>query len=179
MKLEFRGNGKKNEVSWLTILLPRLKPFGYFCRSIYEVTLSISIGRNLMCAQIRFNSACTEISVPIMLSRYDPSSSANNQDKKEQLSEVLLPLDYYYLKKRRKNIGPNVMVYQSVNIWLLQKKMEENYIPLTKQNLEKLRAKQESISFDVRFAMFWQVYDRLACIISMEKENSSMNAPTE
>ncbi|KAI8558501.1 hypothetical protein RHMOL_Rhmol04G0099200 [Rhododendron molle] len=41
---------------------------------------------------------------------YDPSSSANNQDKKEQLSEV---------------------------------------------------------------------YDRLACIISMEKENSSMNAPTE
>lgn len=57
--------------------------------------------------------------------------------------------------------------------------MEENYIPLTKQNLEKLRAKQESISFDVRFAMFWQVYDRLACIISMEKENSSMNAPTE
>lgn len=75
-----------------------------------------------MCAQIRFNSACTEISVPIMLSRYDPSSSANNQDKKEQLSEVLLPLDYYYFKKRRKNIGPNVMVYQSVNIWLLQKK---------------------------------------------------------
>lgn len=179
MKLEFRGNGKKNEVSWLTILLPRLKPFGYFCRSIYEVTLSISIGRNLMCAQIRFNSACTEISVPIMLSRYDPSSSANNQDKKEQLSEVLLPLDYYYYKKKKEKHRAKCNGLSKCQYMVTTKKMEENYIPLTKQNLEKLRAKQESISFDVRFAMFWQVYDRLACIISMEKENSSMNAHTE
>lgn len=87
-------------------------------------------------------------------------------------------MDYYKRKKEKRRAKCNRLSKCQYMV-TTKKKMEENYIPLTKQNLEKLRAKQESISFDVRFAMFWQVYDRLACIISMEKENSSMNAPTE